>query len=343
MYHFRSDNCSGVHDSFLKDFHTIQEEKAASYGGDDYTKELEVTLSTLFNKKLSCHFSLTGSFANQASINALLPKGGRVFCSPCAHIKTCEHDVRNFLNPNLLFSVLQDHNGKIQADDLENELKKFPQENTLVSITQTTEKGTYYTHKELQDICNIATQYNAKIHLDGARLTHAVVGLHTTYADLLKDLPIDIMTFGTTKSGTLAGELIIVFDQDYAKTIHHTLFKCGHQPSKMRFFNLNMNSFLQNGLGEKLVKNSQIMAQTLLKEIQDFPQLEIIYPVETNHIFITIPEIATEHLKNSGWEFCYYDYEGNKDVIRILTSFQTTHEEIELLVKALKTALNKSI
>ena len=92
------------------------------------------------------------------------------------------------------------------------EAVSIPHQPALLSLTQPTEAGTLYTVEELTVLASLAHEHGLLVHLDGARLTNAIVALETTPAALTWQAGVDILSFGTTKGGTMAAEAVVVFD-----------------------------------------------------------------------------------------------------------------------------------
>jgi threonine aldolase len=59
---------------------------------------------------------------------------------------------------------------------------------------------------------------------------------------------------------------------------------------------------------------------------------ELVYPVQANEVFVRLPEPMIEKLEAGG--FVFYRYGGG--VIRLVTSFATTEEDVDRFVGAVR-------
>ena len=79
------------------------------------------------------------------------------------------------------------------------------------------------------------------------------------------------------------------------------------------------------------------MTQKLYEEIKKIPEIEVIGPPQVNSIFAVLPPKAATALQK---EFFFYIFDPQKNIVRWMTSFETTEEDISLFVGALKRALS---
>ena len=61
----------------------------------------------------------------------------------------------------------------------------------------------------------IARRYGLGVHMDGARFANAAATVGATPAQLSWKSGVDVLTLGTTKSGSLGVETIISFNEKY--------------------------------------------------------------------------------------------------------------------------------
>ena len=87
----------------------------------------------------------------------------------------------------------------------------------------------------------------------------------------------------------------------------------------------------ENSLWLKNATHANKMAKLLSKKLLNFPEVELIYPVDANEIFVKMPSILAQKLRNQGLEF--YDWNFSKELIqtyRFVTSFNT--KEIDFTI-----------
>ena len=113
--------------------------------------------------------------------------------------------------------------GKLTVEGLEAAIDAHPplpphvMPRTVLSLTQATELGTVYTREEIVTLTAWARSQGLKVHMDGARFANAVVSTGASAAELSWKSGIDLLSFGATKNGALAAELLLVFDDALAE------------------------------------------------------------------------------------------------------------------------------
>jgi len=236
-------------------------------------------------------------------------------------------------------------NGKIQAQDLEKYIDRLGDQHfsqvKVISITQPTELGTLYSLDELKKIKQIATKYNLKLHIDGARFIVAAQSLKKTFKELTLDIGVDSLSFGGTKNGLLFGEIVIFFnsenslDDDF-KYIRKQMMQL---PSKQRFIAQQFLTLLNENLYKSIADHEIQMAQYLYKKIKDIPQLEIMFPVQANSVFVKIPKEWVKPLKKSHF---FYVWDAHQWIMRWMCSFDTQTTTIDDFVKQIELLAYKS-
>ena len=127
-----------------------------------------------------------------------------------------------------------------------------------------------------------------KIHIDGARITNAIVSLNKSPAEVTWKLGIDVLTFGGTKNGCLDAEAIIFFNPDQVNNFQYLQKRSGQLLSKTRFLSSQLNAYITNGVWLKNAKHANTMAKILSEKLSRINSLELTYPTESNEIFIKL-------------------------------------------------------
>src|SRR3989344_7922401 len=103
--------------------------------------------------------------------------------------------------------------------------------------------------------------------------------------------------------------------------------------SKMRYLSAQFIPYFEQKIWKKNAKAANEMCSYLYEQIKDLPKVEVTTPVQTNHIFLRIPKEAIAPLQELTF---FYVWDLITSEIRLVTSFDTTKEEIDLFVKKLK-------
>ncbi|MAR79284.1 MAG: low specificity L-threonine aldolase [Rhodospirillaceae bacterium] len=341
MNNFLSDNVSGISREILEGLNKINHGSANSYGEDDQTKKLQNNANSLFEKEVSIFPVTSGTAANSIAFASCVPPYGAILCSQESHINQDECNAPEFYTGGAKLVKVKSSVGKIIDANLSNVIENLAPHGIhnaqpiLVSITQSTELGTIYTLDEIRSIAKIAKENNILLHMDGARIANAVTSLNCSWADITWKSGVDILSFGATKNGTFGSEAIIYFNKNLSKNVEYYRKRGGHLISKMRFISSQLNSYIETGIWEKNAKNANEMAKTLEKHLNHIVGVDVVYPVESNSVFVKMPDDLVEKLYNRGFAFGQWGKKAKK-IYRIMASFDTNKESIINFSNAIK-------
>ncbi|EJT00808.1 L-threonine aldolase, partial [Rhizobium sp. CCGE 510] len=183
-----------------------------AYGADQYTARLGPAYSDFFEREAFVFPVPTGTAGNGLALGAITPTYGTIFCHEAAHIVTTEAGAPEFYSGGGRMTLLSGEHHKISVETFEKALQKHGIGNvhhmaaSAISLTQATEAGVVYEPAEMQELSAVAHNAGMKVHLDGARLANAIVHLGASPAEITWKSGVDILTFGTTKNGTMNAE-----------------------------------------------------------------------------------------------------------------------------------------
>mmetsp|Transcript_12695 Transcript_12695/g.19062 ORF Transcript_12695/g.19062 Transcript_12695/m.19062 type:complete len:384 (-) Transcript_12695:2413-3564(-) len=356
---FASDNARGIAPDILDNIVKCNENVPSiiAYGmpKDDYTISIKEKFIKRFNWPVDTEvfFVGIGTAGNIISIQGLgIYSYESVICSDQAHIFTSECGALEKMAGGIRLVPLQTDpkHAKISPKDLEIYCKeniflnpKSYDEHSHVArgitLSHPTELGALYTIDELKEIKKIADQYDLFVHMDGARITQALV----EDEQLVNVLPhvIDAITFGGTKAGMMYGEALVFFSngripKEYTQRHRHKLIKQNMQLfSKQRFIAAQFEALLD--CYPKLATQANNMALSLWEAINELDSKDIFVPdyPETNQIFVHMPTNTASKLQEIYTCYVWSTYD-DKSVVRFVTAFNTTAEEISNLVDTIK-------
>ena len=163
------------------------------------------------------------------------------------------------------------------------------------------------------------------LHMDGARIANAAVSLGQTLKQATRDLGVDVLSFGGTKNGIMAGEAVVFFNTAFSAEFLY-LRKQGMQlASKMRFIAAQLEALLTNDLWKRSAEHANRMARVLEAEVRKIPQVKIAWKVESNGVFAQIPQHAIDRIKERVFFYPWIEDEG---IVRWMCSFDTTEEDV---------------
>ena len=161
--------------------------------------------------------------------------------------------------------------------------------------------------------------------MDGARLANAAAHLGVPIKAFTTDGGVDIVSFGGTKNGLLHGESVIVLNPEAGNGMKHLRKMEMRLASKMRFVSAQLIALLESDLWLRSATHANEMASRLRRSIEAI-----------DGVFASLPPAAADIVRKS---FRPYDWDRASGEVRWMCSFNTTDEDVEGLVLAVKNAL----
>lgn len=340
---FASDNIAGAAPEIMAALLRANEGSAVSYGGDEITARLKVRFSAFFERDVDVYPVVTGTAANALALAAIAPPYGAVLCHELSHIHLDECGAPEMFSGGTKLLALGGADAKLDPAAVQAVLDAYPAgvvhhvQPAALSLTQSTELGTVYSLAEIGRLSELARARGLKLHMDGARFANALVHLGVTPAEATWKAGIDIMSFGATKNGTLAAEAVVVFDPEIARDLSFRRKRAGHLLSKMRFVSAQLEAYLDEGLWRRLATHANAMTARLAEGLAAAGVALSVHP-QANEVFPRLPAATISRLREAGAIFHPWPMAGDsKDArtVRLVTSFQTTEEEISRFLAVL--------
>ncbi|RLB37865.1 MAG: threonine aldolase [Deltaproteobacteria bacterium] len=333
---FASDNNSGAHPKIMDAIIKANQGHVIAYGDDPYTQSACKKFEEVFGKGTQVYFVYNGTGANVVSLQAITSSFNAIICAQTAHINEDECGApEKFTGCKLL--TLPSSDGKIRVKQVEPLLHILGNEHhaqpCAVSITQATELGTVYRPEEIKAITTFAHDHGMRVHMDGARICNAAASLGLGLREITRDVGIDILSFGGTKNGLMFGEAVVIFDTELARDFKFIRKQSTQLASKMRFIAVQFETLLSDELWLENARHANEMARLLANEIKDIPGVEITQSVDINALFVKLPREIIPRLQEESF---FYVWDEGQSIVRWMTSFDTTEEDIEAFVKLLK-------
>ncbi|KIS27921.1 threonine aldolase [Arthrobacter sp. SPG23] len=336
---FASDNYSGVHPEVLAALAAANEGHQVSYGEDDYTARLQVLMEEHFGAGIECFPVFNGTGANVLSLQSLLPRWGAVICASTAHINMDENGAPERIGGTKLLQV-PTTDGKLTPELIDREAWGWGDEHRAqplaVSITQTTELGTCYTPEEVRAIADHVHAKGMKLHMDGARLANAAAHLDVPLRTFTRDAGVDILSFGGTKNGLLFGEVVVALNPGAAQGLVYLRKMNMQLASKMRFMSAQFIALLEGDLWLRSARHANAMAARLRAAVDGIDGVEPTQKTESNGVFAILPAGVADRLRES---FRFYDWNEAAREVRWMCSFDTSEEDVDSFVAAIKREL----
>lgn len=333
-----SDNHSSVHPKIMAALVKANSNHEPSYGTDSLSKELNSIIKKFFGEDWNWFHCFNGTAANVMCLKSLIQSHHSVLCSEVSHLNLDECGAPEFHIGTKLIT-LKHKNGKICLTDAKEKIIRLGDQHysqvKALSITQPTELGTTYSKKELSEVSSFCKEHSLFLHIDGARLPNAA---YTTKLSL-KELTsyADAVSFGGTKNGLLGSELVLI-KKSLSQNFKFIRKQSMQLPSKTRFLAAQFIEFFKDDLYLNIAKQSCSMAKYLKEQIETQTTIKAHYSVDSNSIFINLEK---EHIKELRKIMFFYIWDEHTYEARLMTSFDTTKEEINIFVKKIKNLTNE--
>ena len=330
---FASDNTAAICPEAWTALAEANTKYAPAYGEDEWTAEVCGRIRKIFEVDCDVYFVFTGTAANALGLAQLCQPFHGVICHERAHIQTDEGGATEFYTRGARLFLTSTNNGKIDLGQAE---KLVAQQVELhghmmraISIAQATELGTVYTPNEVAQIGGFTRAQQMLLHMDGARFANAVASLGCAPKTITWKAGVDVLSFGGTKNGVAAGELVIFFDKKSSRDFQYRVKQAGHLGSKMRFLAAPWLGLLNGDVWLRNARHANSAARKLAQRLQNEAGRQSVFPVESNAVFVHLDDRLVRGLHARGWRFYKFVV---PDIYRLMCSWSTTDEEISMLV-----------
>lgn len=337
MIRFDSDYQEGCIEEILIALTRSNYAQTAGYGMDEYCESAKLKISKLTGVDTSgIHFVVGGTQANLLSISSILRPYQGVISTKEGHIATHETGAIEATGHKVL--ELPSYDGRLSASDIDeycishftsatHEHAVMPK---MVYISFSTESGTIYSKKELQDIKKVCFKHNLYLFLDGARLGYGLtsVDCDVTLSDIVELC--DIFYIGGTKQGALFGECIVIPNENLREDFRYMIKQKGALLAKGRLLGIQFDTLFTDNLYFDLAKKVNQKAK-LIRNGFDKAGFEITSSSSTNQQFVRLTKKQVEILRKD-FSFETWVDEGDSEIVRFVTSWATRVEDINLLL-----------
>lgn len=336
---FGSDNHAGVHPAVLAALTEANRGHAVAYGADPWTERAIGALrGALDDPAAQIAFVWNGTGANVVCLSALCRPWESVICAASAHINTDECAAPEHIAGVKLVPV-ETPDGKLTPELVRPHLSGFGFEHhaqpRVISISQATELGTVYSLKELRALADLAHEHGMFLHVDGARLANAAIGLGVELCDITHEAGVDALSFGGTKNGMLAGEAAVLFGDARTEALPYVRKQSAQLASKMRFVAAQFVAMFEGELWRECASHANAMAARLA-EGAAVQGARVAYEVQANEVFVALPgrDLAaiTERFHCYAWPA---GASPDDSLLRWVTSWDTTTQDVDELLAAL--------
>ena len=336
MKSFASDNNSGVHPLIMDAISNANNGHTVGYGADEWTCEADLCFNKIFGKEIAPYYVFNGTGANMLALQACTKPFHSIISAETGHINVDECGAPSKFT-SCMVKEISTPDGKLTPELISRRLHGIGDQHhsqpKVVYISQVTELGTVYTATEIKAICDFAHINNLYVHMDGSRLANAAAYLNTGLRELTLDCGVDILSLGGTKNGMMMGETVIAFRPELAENLKFIRKQSAQLYSKMRYLSAQYIAYLKDDLWLKNASHANKMAQELASRLEGLPGIHLTQKVESNAIFLTMPEKTIKQLLKS---YFFYFWNEDKNEIRLVCSWDTSPEDVESFIATVK-------
>ncbi|MDY6055496.1 threonine aldolase family protein [Micrococcus sp.] len=360
---FASDNYAGVHPDVWAAMVDADRDHAVSYGADPVTELLQERVRETFGPEAFGVPVFTGTAANVLALQAMVPPWGSVVASSVAHVRHDEGGAPERIGRFPVITV-DVPDGRLTPEALAPLLHRdgavHASQPAVVELAQSTELGTVYTPEQVRAVTDAAHAAGLSVHMDGARLSNAAAALGVPLRAFTTDAGVDVLSYGGTKNGGMGAEMVVVLRpeavaaaaligpsdlpggdptsaRERAEKALAYLRKSSMQlASKHRYLAAQLLALLTDDLGVALAGRANLMARTLAEGAERMAGVQVVQPVEANAVFAALDPAAADLLRG---DFPFYDWDPAAGVVRWMTSWDTTEQDVAAFLAALDRAL----
>ncbi len=336
MRSFASDNNSGVHPLIMDAVVNANDNHAVGYGDDPWTTDAVNKIKSVFGEVASPFFVFNGTGANSIALQAVTRPFNSIICAETAHINVDECGAPARMTGCAVVPI-STPDGKLTPELIKPRLHNFGvchhSQPKAVYISQVSELGTVYTIEEVKAIADLLHSNSMYLHMDGARLANACAYLKCSMKQLTVDAGVDILSFGGTKNGMMMGEAVVSFRPEITENLQYYRKQSAQLASKLRYLSAQFIPYLEDNLWLENALRANISAGKLAEILKQYPQVKFTQKIESNQLFFTIPSEALKKLQE---EYFFYMWNEEINEVRLVTSWDTTGEDIAHFEQVLK-------
>lgn len=334
MIYLNCDYNEGAHPLILEKLVQTNMEQSIGYGKDEHCRHAaDLIREACKEPNADVHFLVGGTQTNVTVIRSALRHYQGVICADTGHINVHETAAVEAAGHKCITIANQD--GKITADQIEACVSAHKDEHMvqpkMVYISNTTELGTIYSKKELEEISAVCKQHGLYLFLDGARLGYALACKENELT--LEDLAqlTDVFYIGGTKVGALFGEAVVITNEALKTDFRYNIKQNGGMLAKGRLLGIQFETLFTDHLYEKIAQNAADLAYEICERLTA-AGVEFAIDSPSNQQFPIFNDQVWKKLQEKYVLEFQRRTEDGRNVVRICTSWASKKEDVEALI-----------
>lgn len=341
MLHFDCDYMEGAHPEVMRRLLETNLEQTPGYGCDPHTERArELIRQACGAPQAEVHLLVGGTQTNATVIDGLLRRHEGVLAAESGHINVHEAGAIEAAGHKVL--TLPSHEGKVRAEEVDRWIEEFYRDETwphmvapgMLYLSHPTEYGTLYTLEEMEAIHAVCRRHSIPLYLDGARLNYALATEENSLT--LRDIArlCEVFYIGGTKTGLLFGEAVVITRPELLPHFFTLVKQHGALLAKGRLLGVQFETLFTDECYLRIARQAITTARRL-KEALLAKGYRLHIDSLTNQQFFVLPNREIDRLS----QFATFELWGprgeEESVVRFVTSWATTDEQIDALVARL--------
>lgn len=172
--------------------------------------------------------------------------------------------------------------------------------------------------------------------MDGARFANAAAHVGAMPAELSWKAGVEVLTLGTTKSGSFGAETIVSFTPKYNTALAFLRKRSGHFAPKSRILAAQAQAYVEDGLWLASARHGNRAAQRMAEGLSRIDGVSLVHPTEGNEVFASMPSSMSDALERAGCKF-QRDWRLHPRYNRFVTSWATADDEVDRMLEVCRT------
>ncbi|MDD2559756.1 MAG: low specificity L-threonine aldolase [Bacteroidales bacterium] len=342
MIRLECDYSEGAHPLIMERLLQSNLEQTIGYGEDPYCERADDLIKQACGVPAAdVHFLVGGTQTNTTVISSILRPHQGVVAAESGHINVHESGAIEATGHKVL--ALPSADGKIRAaqvealclEHLNDPSREHMVQPGMVYVSQSTEKGTIYSRRELRELSKVCRRFELPLFMDGARLGYALAAEGN---DLdLKEIArcCEVFYIGGTKVGALFGEAVVITAEKLKKDFRYLIKQKGGMLAKGRLLGIQFETLFQKDLYLEISKHAVELALHLREGLKTLGY-SFLSESPTNQQFPILPDTLLRYLEKN-YIFSFWAKPNDRQTaVRICTSWATPGEHIKQLLEDIR-------
>ncbi|WP_409275004.1 threonine aldolase family protein [Neobacillus sp. SCS-31] len=335
MYSFKNDYGEGAHPRILNALVESNLEQEDGYGEDSFTKNaVELIKAKLGRNDVDVHLLSGGTQTNLIAISAFLRPHEAAIAASTGHIATHETGAIEATGHKVI--TVETADGKLTPDHViavaDGHTDEHMVKPKIVYISNSTEIGSIYSKKELQELRDVCDARGFILFMDGARLGSALCSEENDLR--LEDFPglVDAFYIGGTKNGALLGEALVICRDRLKEDFRYHMKQKGALLAKGRLLGIQFQELFRDGLFFELAEHANRMAW-LIRSALEKDNIRFLTHSPSNQLFPILPNKLIAELQKKYAFLIWEKVDEESSAVRFVTSWATKEGAVMDLIE----------